>query len=171
MTILALDPALVNTGVVVFRDSQVIHTETIKMSSEFDGVAKWMGMQEEYAQRLNYILLTYTPDAVASEYPHGSQSANAVKSLATVSGVISGLCTAHGIPCSFYMEYDVKRVLFGRSKDVTKKQMMDRVLGIFERFSYIPKIKGKPPTVNSFQHIADALGVLAIYLKQKGMIN
>jgi Holliday junction resolvasome RuvABC endonuclease subunit len=171
MKVLALDPAMVNTGVVIFDDLRVIHTQTIKNSSPLDGVAKWMSLQQNYAIELNSIIQEHQPGIVVSEYPHGFQSANAARGLSTVSGIISGLCMAHGIPLRFYTEYDVKKVLFGHSKGISKAEMMARVLGIFQRFSYIPLVKGKPPTVNSFQHVADALGVLTVYLKQEGIIH
>jgi len=162
---------MVNTGVVVFDNSRIIHTETIKLSSEYDGVDKWMDLQTQCSREIYRLVDVHNPSVVVSEYPHGFQSATAARSLSTVSGVISGVCAARQIPVNFYTEYEVKRVLFGHSKGITKEQMMHRVLGIYEQFSYIPLVKGKPPKASSFQHISDALGVLAVYLKQHGLIN
>ena len=168
MRILALDPAQNNTGVVVMWGAKIMETSTIRLKTDLDGVKKWMYLQDAVAKEINALIHEWNIEVIVSEFPHGSQSASALRGLAQVSGVISGVAQAHNLPLHFFTEYDVKRTLFGHAKGVSKEEMMYRVFGIFEPFSYIPPVK---PNANKLQHECDALGVLATYLKQVKVIS
>lgn len=166
--ILALDPAQNNTGYAVFGEDKVLSTGTIRLKTDLEGVEKAKYLQIEFARQLMDIVRREQPDVVVSEFPHGSQSAAAMRGLASVSGVITGICLYAKIDLGFYTEYEVKKTLFGRAKGVSKEEMMYRVFGLFEPFSYIPPVK---PSVNKLQHECDALGVLATFLKQVKVIS
>lgn len=166
--ILALDPAQNNTGYVVFGEGKVLSTGTIRLKTDLEGVEKAKYLQIEFARELTVIVRQEQPELIVSEFPHGSQSAAAMRGLASVSGVITGICMVESIGLRFFTEYEVKKTLFGRAKGVSKEEMMYRVFGLFEPFSYIPPVK---PSVNKLQHECDALGVLATYLKQVKVIS
>jgi Holliday junction resolvasome RuvABC endonuclease subunit len=167
--ILAFDPAQNNVGWCFF-DGNIILSDTIRVKTALTGVPAWMDLQRQLSEAIVSVL-GYRADEVASEFPHGAQSFAAARGLSVTSGILSGVCAARNIPLTFYTEYDVKHCLFGRKKDVTKDQMVARVIDLTTRFGYIVPEKFKTHSIAKINHEADAIAVLITHMKQTKRIS
>lgn len=171
-TVLAFDPSLRNWGCVVAQVDMstqtvnVLHTATLKIVSDAD--AKNIQLFEIAGKmfvELYRLIKQYKPDLIVSEIPHGSQSANGMKFYAftiTILGIISKL----GIPLKVISAYDVKHVV--SSDNPSKKNIVEWVHK--KHPSVFPLNSSGKVTVDSNQHVADAIVVIYAHLNTLGVL-
>lgn len=94
------------------------------------------------AQRLMEIFSMWEIDRVVCESFIGSKSARAAKSLGYVQGVVVGMCTALGKPCSYATAMSIKKKLTG-SKSAEKDEVQEAVLKMFPNLADFMKGKNK----------------------------
>jgi len=164
--ILSLDPSKNATGYVIYNLDKMSIVETgvfdARTSKTFK--RKTEKHQEEcrnFSKFLEEIFLKYGFHTIVSEYPHGTQSANASRSLSMVNSVISTFADFFGCELITYLERDAKKNHFGRIK--VKK--LETIKAMNETFSdFVPPTKNGKPIKYKQEAISDALLILKTYL-------
>ena len=167
--VLAFDPSMRNWGCVVANWSNkkltIIHTETISIDSFASAKnIQLLEIASEMYKQLSTLIENYRPDAIISEIPHGSQSANAMKSYAFVITIL-GIIATLGIPFKTISAYDVKHVV--GSDNPSKKQIVEWVSS--KHPNVFPLSRLGKVSVDSNQHIADAIVVIYAHLLSRGI--
>lgn len=168
-TVIAFDPSMRNWGVAVMtwdkKNLSLVHSETIRISTI--GLSKnqeLLSIASEIFKRIQQLLAEYKPVAMLAEIPHGSQSANAMKSY-TLCITILGILATTGIPLKTVSAYDVKHVI--GSTNTTKKEIVAWVHKKYPK-AFTLNRSGKV-SVEEHEHVADAILVVHSHLLSKGI--
>lgn len=160
ITLLALDPALANTGLAVFEicletetfevtaidliETQVSKTKTVRKNSEDLERARHI-----YKSLINYV---HQADVLAVEIPVGSQTARAMTSY----GICIGILSSIDKPLIQLTATQVKKV--SGNSSASKKQMIEYAHSQFPELKWLTvKRKGLVSLVDKNEHIADAI--------------
>lgn len=167
-TVIAFDPSMRNWGVAVMQWDRkklvLLHSETIRINTI--GLPKnqeLLVIAEQTYARITELVKEYVPTAILAEIPHGSQSANAMKSYAYCITVL-GILKAMGIPLLTVSAYDVKTVV--GSTNTTKKDIVAWVSKKYPKA--FTQNRSNKISVTEYEHIADAILVVHAHLLSKG---
>lgn len=152
---LYIDPSLSATGYAIFYGNKIKKVGCIKTESEWKMRKTSKGVDR--LRRLTYInsiivdiMQRYNISFVASELPHGSQSAAAAVSLGLITGNIKGICDALDIPIEWYGEWMSKKAVLGKFEG-TKEEMIKSIDAIYNVHWQKAKYKNEA--------IADAIAI------------
>ena len=174
MKILALDPALVSTGYVLY-DKEAKEIEMIdSIKTELDAVDKSLPSYKQRMKQTNILvteLLWLFPaaDIVVAEVPSGSKSASALAGMQRAEAAIQASCitagTIRGYPLGYQPvpQSSVKVAVFGQATGVRKKDVVQKMIHIFGDFRTLMGNSDK----RSIEDCADALAVLYFHLNYK----
>lgn len=166
MRVLAIDPALTNTGIVMFIDD---HPDLVQIIKTRKGGDKWVTQSEKDCARIRdlvdqivTIIAQQKPDVICTEQPiGGAQSAVSAKALALIGGMLYTLSslTPHGVPWCFQRVHDVKRAMMFKAK-ATKGEMISAAVA---KYPSLRERLTSPKSDNGWtgdaEHIADAVAV------------
>lgn len=172
--ILALDPSKTATGWIVYDNDKdrvvgngcYCATMEKEKKKEFSRKTEINKIEQYgYVDFLTRLKIKFGIDKIVAELPHGSQSASASWSLSMVNSTIStfGLLVL-GESVKTYLESDTKKANFGRSKNVSKQQIMDLMIPKYEPKGFKPHTYAGKVTKTKNEDMADALLVLTTYL-------
>ena len=159
MIVMALDPSLRATGVVIFdTDVGIIHTETIR--TEKAAKKRQLRVADDDFQRmalvateLSKVINSYKPAMVVFETPvGGAKSSRAAISMGMIRGVLAGILAVRMLPYELYLPMECKKAATGdrnASKDAVEAAVKKRYPG-----TVWPKTKGEA------EHCYDAASVL-----------
>lgn len=157
--ILALDPSVgTGTGYVIYDiDKGIVDCGCIKFSSDQKNkTRKKIDLQHQYTHFIDRLISQNDIRSVYSEFPHGSQNANASWSMSMVTSIITAVCKSRRINVQYCLEGHWKKYIHGRAKKVSKIQTQKRVKNFFD----VPELKYK----YVIEGVSDALGVLKFLL-------
>lgn len=166
--VLAFDPSMRNWGCVVADISNgvvtVLHHETISIDSYKSSKAQQLlEIADETFRIIVRLVKQYKPLLILTELPHGSQSAQGMKSYAFSITILGTIC-ALGIPLKTYSAYDVKHTV--GSNTATKKEVVNWVAN---KHPNLFPLHGKAISVDKYQHVADAIAVIYTHLSMSDM--
>jgi len=133
--VLGIDPGLTRCGVGLIELGQsravsLVTVETIKTSASAE-LAKRIG---EIGRRLEYIIETCNPQAIAIERVFSQQNLRSVMGVAQISGVVLFIADKHSIPVYMHTPSEVKAAVTGsgRAKKEQVGLMVAKILGLSE---------------------------------------
>lgn len=171
MIIMALDPALRNTGVTVFNtilndllmyDDLIVTAKSkdkkIKVATDLDNNAEYI------ARELNKVIETYTPDLIVIETSASAgKDARAARSLGIIKGIVWGVAVSNGIPVQTYSEREIKLAMTNNPK-ASKRDLMDVAVEAYPQL-HCKKWLHQGRLKNDFEHVADSVCAYLTYIK------
>jgi crossover junction endodeoxyribonuclease RuvC len=131
--VLGIDPGLTRCGVGLIeagsaREISLISVETISTDSKSE-LADRIG---HIATRIENLITSSKPDAIAIERVFAQQNLRSVMGVAQVSGVVLMLASKHSIPVFMHTPSEVKAAVTGsgRANKVQVGNMVARILGL-----------------------------------------
>jgi Holliday junction resolvasome RuvABC endonuclease subunit len=169
MTILSIDPSLINTAFVISkvdRLGNMLPFGYIMSKSPKSKDKKKLIMDDRidrihnHFENLEKVVSTYSPDVICLETPSGSQSSAAAISIGYALS-LAARCKQIGktVTCK---PNDVKKYINAKTAD--KKEVITYIDGKYENF--LPTKKDKSLHLGESEHIADAIVVAEFCLNQ-----
>lgn len=162
MKILAMDPALRHTGIVLFEDGNPVYADVLTTKPNKQ---KWMTVAEkdqgdmsDWARTIRRIIREKQPDIICCEQSlGGGQSASSVKALALVNGAMYAMSTEDAMPpWIFTRVHDAKKAVTGKTT-ASKNEMIEGAVKMFPSIrKRLVSAKSADGWTGDAEHIADA---------------
>lgn len=174
MKILALDPALVSTGYVLYdktnKEIEAIDSVKTKLSDSDELLPKYIQRMKKTEMLIEELLFLFpAADIVVAEVPAGGKSAAALSSMLSIEAAIQAARltadTIRGYPLLYkpIPASSIKTAVFGQATGIRKKEVVEKMIHIFGDFRTLMGNADK----RSIEDCADALAVLYFYLNFK----
>lgn len=168
LRVMALDVALLNTGVVIFDDLRPLHAGCIRTTTtkQKPRNAGWVVQSMRWVHEMEYMIDAYVPNVIVAELPTGgARGANANRAGGQVFGMFGGLMARHGeIPYAIIQPRHSKECCTGDSK-ASKEEVQEAVCKCFPGLEHCV---GVVTPAGKREHCYDAAAAWWTFSEQHG---
>ena len=168
-TVLACDPSFTAWGWAVLSfKGKVKEVGCIKTAPE--NKVRKIRKGDDTIRRISIIANTllsliekHNVGLILIEQPHGSQNASGAVMMGMVAGLVQGIGESLNLPVEWYTEGDAKRNLFAGKKQVTKREVVEKIATLYDVEWTNTKYKDEA--------IADAIAIFDVGIKTSNLLK